>query len=528
MSEKQQDAVELSHHLSSLSRARADSPLKSLVRFMKPGILSLAGGMPNPAYFPFSSLSAEILVSDSFPLSDDSGSSFSWLWKLFGSGSERTSTVKVNKFSKPGELNLATALQYGMATGLPDLQRIFKEFTTKVFQPGYSNFTTLVHAGNTDGIQKAFMTLCNPGEAIICSEWTYPSTVAAIVPANIEPIPIAMDSEGMRADALRATLSEWNEELRGRPRPHVMYTVPIGQNPTGRTMHGKRKREIYAICVEYDIIIIEDDPYFFLQQDLYVPKEHRANRTPDDDDERFIASLAPSYLKFDYQGRVIRLDTCSKTIAPGSRLGWFTCNPIFAERLERQGEVSTQAPCGFGQVMVTSLLMSWQYTGYMRWLKALRVQYTQRRDYFLDCLIDNFDLSVFPATEGYREGCDVYHASFKTKGFSRRLSEKPSPTIFSFVPPNAGMFVWLKLHLENHPSFASIGYKQLEIKLWEKIADAGVLFAPGFMFHADIVTDETPGSGHFRISFSSASFDEMKKATSIFAKVLNKFMNEAL
>lgn len=54
--------------------------------------------------------------------------------------------------------------------------------------------------------------------------------------------------------------------------------------------------------------------------------------------------------RVDTQGRVIRLDTFSKTIAPGVRLGWFTCNPMFAERLERQGEVSTQAPCGVGQV----------------------------------------------------------------------------------------------------------------------------------------------------------------------------------
>lgn len=68
------------------------------------------------------------------------------------------------------------------------------------------------------------------------------------------------------------------------------------------------------------------------------------------DDRTFIDSLAPSFLKFDYQGRVVRLDSFSKTIAPGSRLGWFTCNPVFAERFERQAETSTQNPCGFGQV----------------------------------------------------------------------------------------------------------------------------------------------------------------------------------
>ena len=45
----------------------------------------------------------------------------------------------------------------------------------------------------------------------------------------------------------------------------------------------------------------------------------------------------------------------TQTIAPGSRLGFFTCNPRFAERLERAGETSTQAPCGFGQVRQPAL-----------------------------------------------------------------------------------------------------------------------------------------------------------------------------
>jgi len=486
--------------------------------------------MPSPAYFPFSSLSAEILVSDSFPLAAEESSAFSWLWKIFGSGSkERTSTVTVNKFpTNPGDLNLATALQYGMATGIPDLSKIFTEFSTKVYQPGYKNFTTLINAGNTDGTGKAVMTLCNPGEGVLTAEWTYPSAMAGMLPNNITPVPIAMDGQGMRADALRAVLSEWDETARGMPRPHVMYTVPVGQNPTGTTMYGKRKKEIYAICVEYDIVIIEDDPYYFLQQGPYVPKADRAQRLTPDDDERFLASLAPSYLKFDYQGRVIRLDTCSKTIAPGCRLGWFTCNPMFAERFERQGEVSTQAPCGFGQVMVASLLLNWHYTGYIRWLKAIRVQYTQRRDFMLDCFDEAFDLRVVPATSGFREGCDVYHASLKPKGLGRRFSEKSSPTIFSFVPPSAGMFVWLQLHFENHPSFSTLGYKQLEMKLWEKIAEAGVLFAPGFMFSAEVVTDETKGDGHYRISFSNLQFDDMKKAISTFAKVIDKFMIDGL
>ena len=33
----------------------------------------------------------------------------------------------------------------------------------------------------------------------------------------------------------------------------------------GLTVPIERKRELYAICAEYDVIIIEDDPYFYLQ-----------------------------------------------------------------------------------------------------------------------------------------------------------------------------------------------------------------------------------------------------------------------
>lgn len=135
-------------------------------------------------------------------------------------------------------------------------------------------------------------------------------------------------------------------------RPHVMYIVPVGQNPTGATMLAQRKKEIYDICVEYgislgsitkwllsdlpifslDVIIVEDDPYYFLQEGPYV---HPAQRPSNADgkvptDEKYIMSLTPSFLayaifynsklsihsldiyRFDYQGRVVRLDTFSK------------------------------------------------------------------------------------------------------------------------------------------------------------------------------------------------------------------------
>ncbi|THV08593.1 PLP-dependent transferase [Dendrothele bispora CBS 962.96] len=534
VSEKHGDAINLSHHLSDIARARQTSPLKGLAKYLgNPGLISLAGGMPNPAYFPFASVSGEALVPDSYPLNvTTESSSTSWFWKLFSSSGskERTTPITIGKYpKKPEDVNLATALQYGMATGLPQLKEVLKEFVEKVYQPAYGNWTTLIHTGNTDGWAKAVLTLLNPGEGILCSEWTYPSALASALPFSVTPVPVAMDGQGMRSDALRKVLAEWDEEARGMPRPHVLYTVPVGQNPTGATMLAARKKEIYAVCVEYDIVIVEDDPYYFLQVGDYVPESERANQNDlsSASDDVFIAGLAPSYLKFDYQGRVIRLDTFSKTVAPGSRLGWYTCNPMFAERLERAAETSTQAPSGFSQTLVTSLLLEWKYDGYIRWLKGLRVQYKQRRDYFVDCLAEEFHLRKTVATQGYRAGATVLEASLKPKGIFVNYKEKDVlySRIFSLVPPTAGMFVWLEMHFEEHPSFAELGYKKLENKLWIALAEAGVLFGPGQMFSATPVTNETEGNGHFRISFSFNDNSEMRKAVAIFGTVARKFFS---
>jgi aromatic amino acid aminotransferase I len=117
------------------------------------------------------------------------------------------------------------------------------------------------------------------------------------------------------------------------------------------------------------------------------------------------------------------------------------------------------------------------------------------------------------------EGCDVYIASAKLKrrATSDEKFNRQTKAMFSFVPPTSGMFVWVsiptafafplvtlqqvKLHLENHPLYASDS-DTLEVKLWDKLAQTGVLFAPGWIFTADRVVDRQ--AGHFRISFSNA------------------------
>nr|GAT55950.1 predicted protein [Mycena chlorophos] len=516
-------AIDLSHHLSDVSRARETSPLKLFQKyFNKPGLIGLAGGLPAPAYFPFTDISSNILVHNSFPSSTSPESTFSWLWKLLGA-KEKTTSISVPKFAtRPEDINLATALQYGLSSGLPQLNKLVKDFSKKVYQPAYENWTTLLHAGNTDAWNKVVLTLCNPGEGVLVSRWTYPSAMATMKPYDIQPVTVDIDAQGMRADALREVLANWDEAARGMPRPHVLYTVPIGENPTGTTTGLQRKKEIYQICVEFDVVVVEDGPYYIMDR-TYVPKAQREVRASETDEE-FIASLEPSYLKIDYQGRVIRLDTFSKTMAPGCRLGWYTCNEMFAERIERAAETSTQAPCGFSQSLVASTLIQWGEPGFMRWLKGLRVQYTLRRDFLVDCFSEEFQLTS-AAGSGLWTGCQVYNASPRTRPSSFFNEKMPvAKPLFSFVPPTSGMFVWLKVHLADHPDYETVGVKELESKLFIELAEAGVVMGPGFMFNpTDDWSDVT--SGHFRVSFSNGEKEDFKKATTIFGRVLREFMS---
>jgi aromatic amino acid aminotransferase I len=112
MSFNKPEAIDLSHHLSDLAKARHTSPLKGLQRYWgKPGLISLAGGLPSPAYFPFSDISANVLLSNSFPVepTQQASSSFSWLWKLLGADKEKTTSVSVPKYPvRPEDMSLAT------------------------------------------------------------------------------------------------------------------------------------------------------------------------------------------------------------------------------------------------------------------------------------------------------------------------------------------------------------------------------------------------------------------------------------
>lgn len=140
---------------------------------------------------------------------------------------------------------------------MPFLQNFLKEWTTILSPPAYNDWAVLLDDGATDGWHKVVEMLCNPGEHILVEAYTYPSAIESGWPMGLRPVPIAIDHQGLVPEALDRVLDEWDAK-RGR-KPHVLYTVPVGQNPTGGTAMCERKRKIYAVCVKHDVIICEDD-----------------------------------------------------------------------------------------------------------------------------------------------------------------------------------------------------------------------------------------------------------------------------
>lgn len=83
-------------------------------------------------------------------------------------------------------------------------------------------------------------------------------------------------------------------------------------------MSVERKRAIYAVCVKYDVIIVEDDPYYFLQAGEYRPAATRPAVSKIETDDEFLASLIPSYVCSVIPGRA-DASQLSQVRLPGPR-----------------------------------------------------------------------------------------------------------------------------------------------------------------------------------------------------------------
>lgn len=449
------------------------------------------------------------------------------------------------------KIDLTTALQYGTAQGYPALYAFVRSLAQENLHPNVpyeGGPEVILTCGATDGFSKTLECFSNiwdderdwirEREGLLCEEFAYMNALQAAQPRGLNIAPVVVDDEGMMAygkGGLEDVLGNWDKN-KGK-RPHLMYTVTMGQNPTSGLLSLKRRKEIYSLCQKYDVIIVEDDPYWCLQypsahelslkargkviSENFPVGEYNYNTASGGKSSgyAFLDSLVPSYLSVDTDGRVVRLDTFSKTIAPGCRLGWITAQPDVVEKILRISETSTQQPSGFVQSVVAELIVGpsgngdpgkggskdgsgWKVDGWVRWLEGLRGNYERRMQMMAATLEEGKYLiqDSMPKTNTFAPDDIEYEVVHKTQ-------------MYDFVYPMAGMFLWLHCRFETHPLYNEVDHTRLFQALWILLTTEKyrVLLAPGTMFSPTPEIAQKKGWQYFRLCFAAVDDEVVQK-----------------
>ena len=180
------------------------------------GVLSLAGGFPNPATFPSELLDGIVAKL----VRDDAG----------------------------------VALQYAPCEGIPSL-RAYLVDRQEMLQGRRPELDELiVTSGGMECIALACQSLIDPGDTVAVEAPTYLGAIMAFDRYEAEIVGIEMDEDGLLVDALA-------ERLDGGLAPKLLYVIPEYQNPTGRTLPLARREALVELCRRRGVLILEDVAY---------------------------------------------------------------------------------------------------------------------------------------------------------------------------------------------------------------------------------------------------------------------------
>ena len=243
------------------------SAIRELFKLLgKPGIISFAGGFPDPAMFDVDGI---------------------------------REAVNTALATEPGG-----ALQYGATEGYQPLREQLAAFMQSKGCQGVAPEGLIVTTGSQQALDLLGKTLINPGDKVIVEGPTFLATIQCFRLYGAELISAPIDGDGVRTDALEALIAEH--------KPKFVYLIPTFGNPSGATLSLARRKKVLELAVKYQTLVVEDDPY----GDLYFSAEPPPPS---------ILSLSK-----DVPGSRELLAHCgslSKVLSPGLRVGWMIAPP---------------------------------------------------------------------------------------------------------------------------------------------------------------------------------------------------------
>ena len=306
------------------------SEIRELLKYASAkDFISFGGGMPNPLTFP---------MNDIREIMDD-------VLAQYG----------------------ALALQYGNTGGLNELRTEIKKLVNETEKIQTSEQNIIVTSGSQQGLYELAKVLVNPGDTIITEEPTYVGAISAFDANKAEMHSIPIDNDGMKTDLAEAEIKKLTAAGR---KPKFIYTIPTFQNPTGITMSLERRKHLIEISTQYEIPLVEDNPYGEL---------------------RYSGSRLPMLSALDKDSNVIYLGTFSKVMCPGLRMGYTIGPEDFIGKFNLLKQALDLSSSTFSQYV------AWQYLkrGIIKQQIPKSIElYRKKRDAMLKALDEYFPESA--------------------------------------------------------------------------------------------------------------------------------------
>ena len=241
------------------------SAIRELFKLLgKPGIISFAGGFPDPALFDVEGIrmaSEQVLAG------------------------------------YPGAV-----LQYGATEGWGPLREALSGYLANkgiTASPDQIITTT----GSQQGLDLIGKTMINPGDKVIVEGPTFLATIQCFRLYGADIVSAPIDADGVKVDEL--------ERLIIAHKPKLIYLIPSFGNPSGALLSLARRKRILELAAEHRVLVVEDDPYGELYFGAPPPLSMLA-----------LSDAVPGSREF-----VAYCGSFSKVLSPGLRVGWMVAQP---------------------------------------------------------------------------------------------------------------------------------------------------------------------------------------------------------
>lgn len=285
---------------------------------------------------------------------------------------ELTAAIAETMRSEPG-----VALQYSDVQGLPQLADQLAGLSAERGAPEDPDDIVITN-GASQGLALACRAVLRPGDAVACEDPSFAAVIRPMRALDVSLVGVPTDADGLDVDALEALVTR--REIR------LLAIQPRLHNPTGRDLSPERRERVLELARRHGFFVLEDGLYGDLRFDGDDPPPLRAE--------------APAH--------VIYVDSFSKTLSGGLRVGWVAASGPVRDRIvaaKRADDIHTPT---LNQLALTRYLATGAYPG----------QVERARGFYAERLA------------GMRESID-----------------KHLGPIASYVEPLGGGHLWLELDL---------------------------------------------------------------------------------